>query len=122
MRLQRSAASATIAAAVTLATVVHPQPLLASAHPVCSSERITRAGTLRLIENPENGGVTRFTSLGGGVYGVDPNSIPEQIADVLKPNGPAIRVMIAGRTCHDRVFTIERALEPVVTPLRPYTP
>ena len=115
-------APATIAAAIALTNAVQPQPALASARPVCSGERITRAGTLRSIENPENGGVTRFVSRGGGMYGVDPNSIPEQIADVLRPNGPAVRVMITGRTCQDHIFYIERALEPVATPLRPYTP
>jgi hypothetical protein len=94
----------------------------ASAQPVCSALRIVRDGALKLIESPTNGGYTSFESDGGVTYGVDPNSVPEEITTVLKANGPPVRVRVAGRTCDDRIFYIERVLAPVPSPLRPYTP
>jgi hypothetical protein len=77
---------------------------------------------VKLIESPTNGGYVSFASDGGVTYGVDPNSFPEELSNVVKANGPAVRVRVAGRTCEDRIFYFERILAPVHSPLRPYTP
>jgi hypothetical protein len=99
-----------------------PQPASASAQPSCSSTRIVRTGSVRLFESSVNGGYTRFVSDGGGTYGVDPNSVPEQLSNLTKPNGPPLAVKVAGRVCAEKIFYVERLLKPVTTPLRPYTP
>jgi hypothetical protein len=111
-----------IGVALVSAGVARPQPVLASAQPVCSATRIVRIGTANTIDSQANGGYTRFVSSGGGTYGVDPNSIPEDLFRLLKPNGAAVRVTVAGRTCDDKIFYIERVEKPIVTALRPYTP
>jgi hypothetical protein len=109
-------------AALAAAVVARSPSVLASAQPVCSATRIVRAGTANMRYSQENGGYTQFVSSGGGTYGVDPNSIPEDLFRLLKPNGPAVRVTVAGRTCEDKIFYIERVEKPIATALRPYTP
>jgi hypothetical protein len=111
-----------IAVALASSTLEQPKPAIASAQPVCPGPMITRTGTLRTIYTQTNGGYTSFASSGGGTYGVDPNSIPEELMNLLKPNGPSIRATVAGRACVDRIFYIERVDKPIRTSLRPYTP
>ncbi len=124
MNRTRAVALAALALTVVIGAPLSPPPLAAnaSAQPSCSSIRIVRTGSVRLIESPVNGGYTRFVSDGGGTYGVDPNSIPEQLSNRTKPNGPPITITVAGRLCADKIFSFERILKPIATPLRPYTP
>jgi len=108
--------------AIATLVVAQPRAARASAQPVCSAVRIVRTGAVKLTESPTNGGYVSFASDGGVTYGVDPNSFPEELSNVVKANGPAVRVRVAGRTCDDRIFYFERILAPVRSPLRPYTP
>ncbi len=108
--------------ATSAIVLAHPVVVRASAQPVCSKIRVVRSGAVKLIESPTNGGYVSFASDGGVAYGVDPNSFPEELSNVVKANGPAVRVRVAGRTCDDRIFYFERILAPVQSPLRPYTP
>jgi hypothetical protein len=122
MRARPVAALLLLGICVATGELAERQPAGASAQPVCPGPRLTRAGTLHTIYTQENGGYTSFASRGGGTYGVDPNSIPEELMDRLKPNGPALTVTVAGRACNDRIFYIERVLAPFRTALLPYTP
>lgn len=118
------AMSLTLAVVAVIGSTLSRPPLaaIASAQPSCSATRVVRSGSARLFESPVNGGYTRFVSDGGGTYGVDPNSIPERLSNLTKPNGPPVTITVAGRVCADKIFYFERILKPIATPLRPYTP
>ncbi len=105
-----------------VAGLAHALPASASAQPKCVATRVVREGVLKQIHTAENGDYTSFKSRGGGTYGVDPNSIPEELMNALKPNGPSLTATITGRVCEDRIFYIENVIAPFHTPVRPYTP
>jgi hypothetical protein len=120
----RAMSLALLAIVAVIGSTLSRSPLAAtaSAQPSCSAARIVRSGSVRLIESPVNGGYTRFVSDGGGTYGIDPNSIPEQLSNLTKPNGPPVTITVAGRVCAGKIFSFERILKPIATPLRTYTP